>query len=81
MLSTNSTRQRQMKQRDEVASVPDALPVRVGMSLAEAEALLISATLRYTQGNMSSAARLLGIDRTTLYLKIKRHDIARPAQR
>ena len=51
------------------------VPVRVGMKLADAENLLITATLLWTGGNISKSAAILGIDRSTLYSKIKRHDI------
>ena len=35
----------------------------------------IQRALERTEGNKSQAARLLGIDRMTLYARIKRHDI------
>jgi DNA-binding NtrC family response regulator len=44
----------------------------VGMTLTQAEAVLIAATLRHTQGNISAAAAMLKIDRTTLYNSITR---------
>jgi DNA-binding protein Fis len=51
------------------------VPVRLGMTLADAENLLITATLRWTGGNIKKAACILGIDRSTLYEKIKRYSI------
>jgi transcriptional regulator of acetoin/glycerol metabolism len=48
----------------------------VGMTLAQAEAVLIAATLRHTQGNISAAAAMLKIDRTTLYNKVRRYGLA-----
>ena len=47
------------------------------MSLADMERLLISATLRHTGGNIRESAALLGIDRSTLYEKIKKYGIPR----
>jgi len=47
------------------------------MSLADMEKLLISATLRHTGGNIKESAAVLGIDRSTLYEKIKKYAIPR----
>lgn len=47
------------------------------MSLAEMEKLLISATLRRTGGKIKESAAILGIDRSTLYDKIKKYAIPR----
>ena len=47
------------------------------MSLADMEKLLISAALRHTGGNIKESAAILGIDRTTLYEKIKKYAIPR----
>ena len=52
-------------------SMPD------GMSLAEAERAMITATLQRTGGNVKEAASQLGIDRSTLYDKIRKHGIPR----
>jgi DNA-binding NtrC family response regulator len=46
------------------------------MTLEEIERRAIVATLRKTQGNVKEAAVVLGIDRSTLYEKLKRYDIA-----
>jgi DNA-binding NtrC family response regulator len=54
-------------------------PVPAGMSIQDMEKLLIAATLLRTGGNIKESASLLGIDRSTLYEKIKRYDIPRPA--
>jgi len=51
------------------------LLIRVGISLAEAEKLLLEATLRHTAGNIKLAATILGIDRSTVYCKMKRYGI------
>jgi transcriptional regulator of acetoin/glycerol metabolism len=50
----------------------------VGTTLRELETLLITATLQGTSGNVKAAAAILGIDRSTMYEKIKRYQIARP---
>ncbi len=47
------------------------------MTLAEMEKLMIEATLRRTGGNVKEAAASLGIDRSTLYEKLKRYGIER----
>jgi len=47
------------------------------MSLAELEKLAIEATLRRTGGNIKEAAASLGIDRSTLYEKLKKYGIER----
>ncbi len=48
-----------------------------GMTLAEMERVLIIATLQRTGGNIKESASILGIDRSTLYEKIKRYEIPR----
>ena len=52
------------------------LSVRVGMTIREAEEVLIAATLEHTDGQMKKAAVILGIDRSTLYEKVKRYGIS-----
>lgn len=51
--------------------VPGPLPP----SLAEVEAQTISRTLNYYDGNITTAARSLGIGRNTLYRKIKEYEL------
>jgi DNA-binding NtrC family response regulator len=51
--------------------------VPAGMSIQEMEKLLITATLQSAEGNIKEAASRLGIDRSTLYEKIKRYEIPR----
>jgi transcriptional regulator of acetoin/glycerol metabolism len=41
------------------------------------EKVLIAATIQRTQGNIKEAASVLGIDRSTLYEKIKKYEIPR----
>jgi len=48
-----------------------------GLTLQEMEKQYVSATLTRLQGNVKAAAEALGIDRSTLYEKIKRYDIPR----
>jgi transcriptional regulator with PAS, ATPase and Fis domain len=48
-----------------------------GMTLEQLEALAVSATLQRTSWNVKEAAGLLGIDRSTLYDKIKKHGLSR----
>jgi transcriptional regulator of acetoin/glycerol metabolism len=47
------------------------------MTMQEMEKVLITATLQRTQGNIKEAASILGIDRSTLYEKIKKYEIPR----
>ena len=46
--------------------------------LSEVERRVIEATLRRTGGNITETALILGIDRSTLYDKLKRYAIERP---
>ena len=48
-----------------------------GVTIEEMEKQLIAATLQRTGGNIKEAAGVLGIDRSTLYEKIKRYEIPR----
>ena len=49
----------------------------VGTTLHEFEALLITATLQHTSGNVTAVAAMLDINRSTMYKKTKRYQIAR----
>lgn len=49
--------------------------VRPGMTLAEAEKLLIRQTLMHVTANREEAARLLGISRRTLQYKLKHYEL------
>ena len=51
---------------DELTTAADAF---VGMSLAEAERLVIEATIRACGGSLPKAARVLGVSPSTLYRK------------
>jgi DNA-binding NtrC family response regulator len=48
-----------------------------GMNLQEMERVLIVSTLQRTNGNIKESAGILGIDRSTLYEKIKKYEIPR----
>jgi len=48
-----------------------------GMTLQDMEKMAIVATLQRTGGNIKESAALLGIDRSTLYEKIKKYEISR----
>jgi DNA-binding NtrC family response regulator len=51
--------------------------VPAGMTLQEMEKQLIAATIERTGGNIKESASILGIDRSTMYEKIKRYEISR----
>lgn len=68
----------------EKLSASDILIGEVGMSskrqvnsfkLTENEKLLVEQAIKHTGGNMSLAAKELGINRSTLYDKIKKYDL------
>ena len=46
-------------------------------TLDELEKRAVAHAMRVTNGNIRQASRLLGIDRTTLYRKLKKHDLQR----
>ena len=48
------------------------------LSLEEIERRHITNVLRHTDGNVSQTARILGIDRVTLYNKIRKYSLKRP---
>jgi DNA-binding NtrC family response regulator len=58
-------------------AVTKPLTFPAGMTLADMEKRLIIATLERTGGNIKESAGILGIDRSTLYEKIKRYEIPR----
>jgi DNA-binding NtrC family response regulator len=53
---------------------PPAMPARV-LPLAEVERQAILGALRYTRGDRTAAAALLGIGRTTLYRKLREYKL------
>jgi DNA-binding NtrC family response regulator len=59
------------------ASARGDLGLPPGLKLQDLEREYITATLQHTKGNIKEAATALGIDRSTLYEKIKRYEIPR----
>ena len=55
--------------------------VPTDMTLVEIERKVIPAVIGKTGGNIKAAAEILGIDRSTLYDKLKRYGIRRPGRR
>jgi DNA-binding NtrC family response regulator len=53
----------------------NAIRLRVGMTVADAERELIRATLAELQGNKAKASRMLGLGRKTLYRKLEEYGI------
>jgi DNA-binding NtrC family response regulator len=51
--------------------------IPTGATMQDMEKALITVTIQRTQGNIKEAAAVLGIDRSTLYEKIKRYEISR----
>ncbi len=68
--------------------MPEDLPIlcdmqpqgAAGISLEEVESHHIRRMLEECRWNISSCARVLGIDRSTLYAKMKRYDIQKPPE-
>jgi transcriptional regulator of acetoin/glycerol metabolism len=56
--------------------VPNGEP----LSLDEIERRHIAEVMRHTGGNVSQAARLLGIDRVTLYHKMRKYQLRRDGE-
>jgi len=72
--SENAALREQLARQSDGSLGPSIAP---GISLSEMERLLLTATIRHTGGNIKAAASILGIDRSTLYEKIKRYGIPR----
>jgi DNA-binding NtrC family response regulator len=58
---------------------PEYVSSPLGRTLREVEIAHLSSVLQETQWNVSKSAEILGIDRSTLYDKIKRYDLRKPA--
>jgi transcriptional regulator of acetoin/glycerol metabolism len=56
--------------------LPNAGSVRSHAGLCDARASDTLKALELLHGNMTRAAKLLGIDRTTLYRRVKRYEAA-----
>ena len=50
-------------------------PLNEPVSLSQIEKLHVAEVLAHTNGNKQAAARILGIDRTTLLRMVKRHNL------
>jgi DNA-binding NtrC family response regulator len=59
------------------SGAPATCTIPSGMTLDQLEELAVSATLQRTGWNVKEAAGILGIDRSTLYDKIKKHGLSR----
>ena len=57
---------------------PEYVSSPPGRTLREVERAHLEGVLNETQWNVSKSADILGIDRSTLYDKIKRHDLRKP---
>ena len=58
---------------------PEYVSSPLGRTLREVEIAHLSSVLQETQWNVSKSAEILGIDRSTLYDKLKRYDLRKPA--
>lgn len=56
---------------------PASWAVPDGMTLEDLERLAVTAVLERTDGNIKLASEILGVDRSTLYAKIRRYNIPR----
>ncbi len=61
----------------QAAPSPQSWAIPPGMTIEQMERLLIATTIERAQGNIKEAATTLGIDRSTLYEKIKKYEIPR----
>ena len=61
----------------QAAAPAPAWAIPAGVTMQEMEKVLIIATIQRTNGNIKEAASVLGIDRSTLYEKIKKYEIPR----
>ena len=61
---------------DALAAGPAAPPVDRGPALAEAERQHIEGVLRAERGAVPRAAEVLGLSRSALYEKIKKHGLS-----
>ncbi len=55
-----------------------SFPLRVGMTIGEAEKLLIRQTLTHLTSNRAEAARVLGLSRRSLQYKLRRYALLEP---
>lgn len=57
------------------ASVPASAPIEASRSLALQERAAVLAAMAEAQGNLSAAARLLGLSRAALYRRLEKHGL------
>ncbi len=57
-----------------------SVEIRAGMTIEEAEKLLIAQTIKHATSNRAAAARLLGISRRALQYKLKRYGLLEPKE-
>ena len=57
------------------SSAPPSLSPGTSLNLEEHERMVISRALKAARGNVSSAAKKLGINRSTLYQKMKKYGL------
>jgi transcriptional regulator with GAF, ATPase, and Fis domain len=57
------------------------ITIPLGSTMSDVERLMIQATLKYTGGNRTEAARILKLGRRTLFRKIKEYGITSPRAR
>ena len=60
-----------------LAASASAWAVPAGATIEDMEKVMITVTLQRTGGNIKESASVLGIDRSTLYEKIKKYKIPR----
>ncbi len=66
-------------QDDNQAALTNLLNEQETLKLDDAERLVIVSTIKASNGNLTKAARRLGIAKSTLYLKLKRYNLDRDA--
>lgn len=70
-----TTAERTPDASDILAAWPDAMARLEDMSLDQVEALLIRRAMTRFEGNVSKAAKTLGLSRSSLYRRLQRHGI------
>ncbi len=63
------------------SSETDTIRLKAGVSLAEAERIIIESTLSHCNGNKSKTAEVLGIGRKTLHRKLDEYDDQLPVSK
>ncbi|MFC1627630.1 sigma-54-dependent transcriptional regulator [Gemmatimonadota bacterium] len=66
-----------VKETDLPLQLNDGVSLPAGDSLAEMEQVHVERILEQTEWNVSQAAKILGVDRATLYNKIKKYGLSR----